>query len=679
MHSIEGLLLFLIIFFSILAISSVIFKVSKRTKIPYPLLLFIVGMVLTKFGTEEMREFTEKVLNQEVIFYIFLPILLYAASYKIRIKTLRKEWVPVATLSIVAVILNTAIIGLMLYYLLSLVGMEVPLLVAFLFASLISATDPVAVLALFKDIGVPKRASFLFEAESLFNDATALAIFLIVLELTRVEFSIGVVGLGLVDFVSMLGFGGLYGVLVGIVFLKLISFFQEEAFLSITLTFIMAHFTFITAEFITPYIPTSPIVATVMASIILGNKTRLLESQNIKEFSHNVWEYMDFVINSLLFILMGFMVSNFINSIDSYFLEISIAIFTVVVARFISIYSTVFPLNRFFSERVPNSWIHLFAWAEFRGIMAIIMLLLIPENLHIEGWNEPITIHNFLYMITVSTIVFSLIVKGFTVKLSIEYLNVNRKDRYFDFMYAQMRYLIHQKIINYFEDIGRDGLLDSESINYITTNYKSKMVLDQYIFKHSDLQKDEKRKIYLRYIYEIERETLHKLHDDSKIDDQYLFLLEDHFERRIDRLTKEWKIYKINPYLKGFSELFYMKKRSVELRIFKTALLKVRREAFPHIKQFKESFETVDKEVSGELFNRYQKHLEFLSKQVKEKSESVSISQKNVIKDIKFSKEIIYHLELKELDNLKSQLGFSDDIYNQIVSEIENSRENFYV
>ncbi len=678
MLHIDGLLLFLIIFFSIMAFSSVIFKLSKKSKIPYPLLLFIVGMFLTKFGTSEMTQFTERVLNQEVIFYIFLPILLYAASYKIRLKTLQIEWIPVATLSILAVIINTIVIGFLLYYSLEAIGMEIPLIVSFLFASLISATDPIAVLALFKELGVPKRASFLFEAESLFNDATALAIFLIVLELTRVEFSIGVIGVGFIDFISMLGFGAFYGVLIGLLFLKLISFFQEEVFLSITLTIIMAHFSFITSEFLSAIIPTSPIIATVVASIILGNKTRLLDTQNIKEFSENVWEYMDFVINSLLFILMGFMVSSFINSIDSYFLEISIAVFTVVVARFISIYITLFPLNRFFKKRIPISWIHLFAWAEFRGIMAIIMLLLIPEDLTLDGWSEEITIHSFLYMITVSTIVFSLIVKGFTVKTSIEILDVNKKDRDFDFIYAQIKYLIHLKIIEYFKMIGEEGFFESESINYITSNYGGKIVLDQYIFKHADLKPEEKRRIYQKYIYEIERETLHNLHDDSKIDEQYLFILEDYFERKIDRLNGGYK-RKAKPRFCKLKRIFKVKHRKINLRLFRIARLKVGKDALEFIRQFKESFEQIDNEIINQLYDEFQHKIEILSRHVKHESENISISQKNVINDIRFSKDIIYHLELKELSNLKSQIGFSDDVYNRIVAEIENSRENVYI
>ena len=164
-------------------------------------------------------------LTPEVLLYVFLPILLFESAYNIQYKELLKNVRSVSLLAVVALVISATLVGVGLKYALSLAGIEVPFIVTLLFGALISATDPVAVLALFKELGAPKRLTLIFEGESLFNDGTALALFLVILGIA-VEMSgggegahqsvfamathalyLGTMAGGVLSFVSMIVFG----------------------------------------------------------------------------------------------------------------------------------------------------------------------------------------------------------------------------------------------------------------------------------------------------------------------------------------------------------------------------------------------------------------------------------------------------------------------------------------
>ena len=178
----------------------------------------------------------------------------------------------------------------MLFLILPLIGFELPFIFLLLFGSLISATDPVAVLALFKDFGAPNRLAMIFEGESLFNDATSLATFLIILEIILKNGDVNLVH-GIVSFLVMLLGGALFGLLAGFTFSKVIEKIRNYQNVEITLTMVVAHLTFILSEVISETVmlgsfdfKISSIVATVVASIVIGNYGRYKISPQIEVY-----------------------------------------------------------------------------------------------------------------------------------------------------------------------------------------------------------------------------------------------------------------------------------------------------------------------------------------------------------------------------------------------------------
>lgn len=112
---------------------------------------------------------------------VFLPVLLFEAAYNINYRHILNNWKTISILATFGLLISAGITSAGLYYIFPLVGLEIPFLVCLLFGILISATDPVAVLSIFKSIGAPRRLTILFEGESLFNDGTAVALFAVVL------------------------------------------------------------------------------------------------------------------------------------------------------------------------------------------------------------------------------------------------------------------------------------------------------------------------------------------------------------------------------------------------------------------------------------------------------------------------------------------------------------------
>ena len=173
-------------FVCLLVIAAGVSYWAKRVKIPATVALVATGMLIAvaaKFGFAEFLDDFE--LTPDILFYVFLPILLFESAYNVRYKELLRNIRSVTLLSVVSLVISAFFVGFALRYGLLFFGIDVPFEVTLLFGALISSTDTAAVLAVFKELGVPRRLNLIFEGESLFNDGTAIALFLIVLSVVE--------------------------------------------------------------------------------------------------------------------------------------------------------------------------------------------------------------------------------------------------------------------------------------------------------------------------------------------------------------------------------------------------------------------------------------------------------------------------------------------------------------
>jgi CPA1 family monovalent cation:H+ antiporter len=210
---------------------------------------------------------------------------------------------------------------------------------------------------------------------------------------------------------------------MGFLFAKFIEKAGSNEHIEITLTLLVAHLTFILSELISSHlsifghsIHLSAIIATVMASMVIGNYGRSKLSAGVEHFMERFWGYFAFVANSLVFITMGLLFAGLPINFGFFMLPILFAVIVVMVARALSVYPVAAWLNFTKKEKeIPLSWQHLMSWGSLRGALAVIMVMLIPDTLTLPDWKFDFTIKEFITALTIGCIYFTLFVKALTI------------------------------------------------------------------------------------------------------------------------------------------------------------------------------------------------------------------------------------------------------------------------
>ncbi len=189
----------------LLLVAAATLAFSKRVKLPFTVALVLVGMGLAYLageGPHFLRPIANYRISPEVILYVFLPTLIFESAFNLDARQLRQNILPVLTLAIPGLLFSTLIIGTIVWYVTStFLSSAIPFSAALLLGAILSATDPVAVIALFKQLGAPKRLTILVEGESLFNDATSIVTAKIILGVALAGFfSIDTVLDGVIEF-----------------------------------------------------------------------------------------------------------------------------------------------------------------------------------------------------------------------------------------------------------------------------------------------------------------------------------------------------------------------------------------------------------------------------------------------------------------------------------------------
>ncbi len=455
--------------------------VAGRLKLPYTVLLVIVGSALVPLTDFPLFHFIKSFqLTPELLFFVFLPVLIFESAYNMNMREMAENVRSISWLSIVSLIASAFFVAGALYLGLAFIGLPVPFMATLIFGTLISATDPVAVLALFKEFGVPRRLSLIFEGESLFNDGTSLALFLIVLEVALSGFTgLGSVLEGVFMFTTMVVGGGAFGLFMGFVFSKIIGKVKDNEHIEITLTMLVAHLTFILSELISHHfvlfgqdIKFSSIIATVMASMVIGNYGRFKISPRVEEYMEKFWGYFAFVANSLVFILMGLLFADLPIHFDQFVWPMLLTVAVVLVGRALSIYPVVAIVNRLKKEEpIPLSWQHLLAWGSLRGALAVTMVLLIPDSLTFPGWSYEFTVKEFIAAITIGCIYFTLCIKATSIGAMIKRMKLSDLTALETLEYNECAALVYQEALEKLEDFHAKGYVKDDIFTRLKSEY----------------------------------------------------------------------------------------------------------------------------------------------------------------------------------------------------------------
>jgi len=393
----EGLEQFAIVLSVSLSVATLPRFFSWFRQIPYTLLLVIVGLGLAFVDVRLVN------LSPELILEILLPPLLFEAAWNIRWRNLKENWLPISLFAIVGVVISVLVVSLAIAQFTPL-----PLSIALLVGASLAATDPVSVVALFRELGAGERLTVLMEGESLFNDGVAVVAFVLLvgIPLGTAEFSLTAT---LVQIATFAGIGVGVGCLVGFA----ISYLTQRFDLPLveqSLTLVSAYGTYLIVE----ELGGSGVIGVVCVGIILGNfgsrigmnpRTRLL----VSEF----WEFLAFFINSIVFLLIGDQID--IAALGQSLPLILVTIASVVVARAIAVYGLGNLSNLLTAE--PINWREqtVLWWGGLRGSVSIALALSVPIGL--DGRQEVI---NAVF----GVVLFTLLVQGLSTKVVLEKLDL---------------------------------------------------------------------------------------------------------------------------------------------------------------------------------------------------------------------------------------------------------------
>lgn len=541
----------------LLLTASLSFILAKKTRFPFTIMLFILGMAL--YGVAQfvpaLGVLDAVKLTPDIIFYIFLPTLLFESAYKISYRRFVDDAQPIFALAVVSLAISAFIIAGAAWYLLPFLGLDIPFIVLLMFGALISATDPVAVLALFKDFGVPGRLELIFEGESVFNDGTALAMFLVILEAAKVGiFTTGSIVAGTVTFFSMIILGMVYGAIVGFVFSKVIQKVNNESWVEITMMLVMAHFTFISAELISHALAhsgipggemfrISPVIATALAAMTLGNYGRQKISPAVEKAMDLYWGYFAFICNSLIFLMMGYFIASANIPWTSFIWPSLLIVAIVAVGRAISIYGVVMPMNLWLANKIPMNWQHLLSYGSLRGGLAIAMVLSIPATFTVAGWSQSYSVYEFLLAITFACILFTLLIKATTFAPLMKALGVGNYTHEEELTDMEARKFINNKILLELDKLGHEGYVLPKTRELVTARYaaaQNALQADINALTHGKLQQSTLVDIIAKYALGLEQHLAAELYGqgqlnervmrviNAKIDDQYWRLEQGH-------------------------------------------------------------------------------------------------------------------------------------------------------
>jgi len=230
----------------------------KFTRLPYTIALVLAGLFIGISGI-----LPEIPLTRDLVFALILPPLLFEAALNMDIQDLKDNFKPISTLALLGVVVSTLVVGFTLNF-----ALGIPLDVALLFGAMVSATDPVSVLATFKSISAPKRLSILLEGESVLNDGAAIVVFTILLEMLD-SGSIDVIS-GIAEFFIVCIGGAAIGLATGYLAYRILASVDDH-FIEIAITIVLAYSSFLISE----QFHVSGVIAVVVAGLIIGNYGRM--------------------------------------------------------------------------------------------------------------------------------------------------------------------------------------------------------------------------------------------------------------------------------------------------------------------------------------------------------------------------------------------------------------------
>ncbi|PHS31070.1 MAG: sodium:proton antiporter [Sulfurovum sp.] len=381
---------------------------AKRLGLPFSALLVIEGFVGSELIVALGFDLGLRWYHfHDLVFFILLPVLIFESALNIDVRLLLKNLIPIFILAIPIMLLSTGITAVLLYY-----GIDHPLgfpvVAALLTGAILSATDPVAVLDVFKHIKAPQRLSTLVDGESLFNDATVIVLFGLFIAFAQMDagsFS-GIDALK--EFISVFFGGIVVGAVLGLLFMFLYRV-SKGSFAKSLISILSAYSAFVLAEH---FLHVSGVMAVLVTGLCISwERCKHVEESN---FVEKLWEFNAYLANMLIFLLVGITIT--VGMFTSHWLAMLIGIVSVLIARAIGIFVVLPLVSKLpYVDPISRGYQAIIFWGGLRGAVVVALALSIPIEL--EYWY---TVQSIAY----GVVLFTLFVQAPTIALIMKKVGV---------------------------------------------------------------------------------------------------------------------------------------------------------------------------------------------------------------------------------------------------------------
>jgi CPA1 family monovalent cation:H+ antiporter len=490
---------------------------GRRLRLPYPIALVIGGLGISLIPGLPVIH-----IKPDLVFLVFLPPLLFAAAWFTSWHEFKANLRPIFLLAVGLVLFTTLVVGVVIHAIIP----GIPLAVAFAFGAIVSPPDAVAATAIAEQMHLPKRIVTVLEGESLVNDATGLVALRFALAAAASgSFSLGQAAL---EFVWVAAGGLAFGLLVGILAARLISLLKEDL-LVITVTLLVPYAAYLPAE----RLHVSGVLAAVAAGIYGGWKNPEFLSASARLNGGAVWSLLVFLLNCVLFIVIGLELPEVCGSLKDYSMRQlvaygAIASGVVILIRPIWVYPAAWLprwLSRKLRQRDPiPRWqtLAIVGWSGMRGVVSLAAALALPLRL---GERQAFPGRNLLVFLSFCVVLATLVFQGLTLPFLIRWLGISEIPSEREERPARLRLI--QAALAHLQSLVEEPSANEAALQHLTGVFQQRLShFNDDLADTLGWSPDRERWISTRHLWlqtlEVERKELVRLRGEHRIADQLL-------------------------------------------------------------------------------------------------------------------------------------------------------------
>ncbi len=382
-------------------------------------------------------------IHADAFIYIFLPLLLFQSALTIEVHQIADDVAPILLLAVVAVLVATVVIG----FALSQFATGVPVVACLMLGSIVATTDPVAVIGIFHDVGAPSRLSRLVEGESLLNDAAAITLFGLLLEIL-VAHHAAAPGAAALTFVRNFVGGIATGYIGARLIVALLPWLHDLRLAQVTLTLALPYLVFIVGD---RMLEVSGVVAAVTAGLAMSAIGQQRIAPNDWRFLQDLWEQLAFWASSLIFILAALLVPRLLVNVGWHdVLLLGVVVVAATAARALVLFGLLPTLSALrLSQAVNNRYKAVILWGGLRGAVTLALALAVTENVSISH-----DVQRFIAVLATGFVLFTLLVNGTTLRLLIRLLGLDRLSALDSSLRSQILALSRGRVVEAVETVG---------------------------------------------------------------------------------------------------------------------------------------------------------------------------------------------------------------------------------